>query len=37
MYSLEDTDRFATMITRIATVLFGILFVLALIAILVSL
>lgn len=37
MYSHEDKDRFATMITLIATVPFGILFVLAMIAILVNL
>lgn len=37
MYSHEDKDKFATMITLIATVPFGILFVLAMIAILVSL
>lgn len=37
MYSHEDKDKFATMITLIATVPFGILFVLALICILVNL
>lgn len=37
MGSHEDKDRFATMITLIATVPFGILFVLALTCILVSL
>lgn len=37
MYSHEDKDRFATRITLIATVPFGILFVLALICICASL
>ena len=37
MYSHQDKDRFATMITLIATVPFGILFVLAMIAILINL
>ena len=37
MYTHEDKDRFATMITLIATVPFGILFVLALICICASL
>ena len=37
MYSHEDKDKFATMITLIATVPFGILFVLALICTLVNL
>lgn len=37
MYSHEDKDKFATMITLIATVPFAILFVLAMIRIIVSL
>ena len=37
MYSHEGKDKFATMITLIATVPFGILFVLAMIGIIVSL
>lgn len=37
MYSHEDKDKFATMITLIATVPFVVLFVLAMIAILVNL
>ena len=37
MYSHEDKDKFANMITLIATVPFGILFVLAMIAILINL
>lgn len=37
MYSHEDKDKFATRITLIATVPFGILFVLAMIGIIVSL
>lgn len=37
MYSHEDKDKFATMITLIATVPFGVLFVLALIAIIINL
>lgn len=37
MYSYEDKDKFATMITLIATVPFAILFVLAMITILMSL
>lgn len=37
MYSHEDKDRFATMITLIATVPFVILFVIAVIGIIVSL
>lgn len=37
MGTQEDKDKFATMITLIATVPFGILFVLAMIAILVNL
>lgn len=37
MYSHEDKDKFATMITLIATVPFVVLFVLAMICILVSL
>lgn len=37
MYSHEDKDKFATKITLIATVPFVVLFVLAMIAILVSL
>lgn len=37
MYSHEDKDKFATMITPIATVPFAVLFVLAMVNILVSL
>lgn len=37
MYSLEDKDKFAIMITLIATVPFVILFILAMIGIIVSL
>lgn len=37
MYSHEDKDKFATTITLIATVPFGVLFILAMIGILVSL
>ena len=37
MYSHEDKDKFATMITLIATVPFAVLFILAMISILVSL
>lgn len=37
MYSHEDKDKFATMITLIATVPFAVLFVLAMIGIIVNL
>lgn len=37
MYSREDKDKFVTKITLIATVPFGILFILAMIGIIVSL
>lgn len=37
MYSHEDKDKFATMITLIATIPFAVLFILAMIGIIVSL